>query len=321
MGVTSGETATPDEVELLLREDDHSSAIKNLPGNNGKILKKSSSIDVKQSKFHVGLSERTRSRDHLDEGAKSSLLKEAPIVIKRKSRSSNLVSSWPGCSKRTADDSSAEINDPGGGNIVGPGVLNSPTPSLSKVQTPKISKFDFNSMKSRSTMDKLKNFRTSSLKLKLSYKSSLPKLDTVHEPGLAETNSIVSLSNSGTHTTTRASSSTALVTSIPVSASKVSPSSSNGEPKPPAVDQFSRESRSGTKMTFKPKMAVFRSNSDSRRIRTGSRCQRFRNFSLRSKKLAWDEVCKIYIYNKPILTISFSHLLCIVMHNLYKILQ
>ena len=38
------------------------------------------------------------------------------------------------------------------------------------------------------------------------------------------------------------------------------------------------------------KVKMFRSNSDSKRIREGAKRQKFRNFSLRNRKMAWDEV-------------------------------
>ena len=43
------------------------------------------------------------------------------------------------------------------------------------------------------------------------------------------------------------------------------------------------------------KVGVIRSNSDSRRIREGARRQKFRNFSLRNKKMPWEEVSTIHI--------------------------
>lgn len=51
------------------------------------------------------------------------------------------------------------------------------------------------------------------------------------------------------------------------------------------------KSRASTSnMEVPEKVTVFRSNSDSKRTRTGSTGQRFRNFSLRNKKMGWDEV-------------------------------
>lgn len=302
MGVSSGEAATTDEVELLLKEEEKlppPQAPQVSSSSKCKTLTKSTSIDVRTSgKFRLGSSAASKSIDHLcddeDDEAKSALLTNSPSMARRKSRSSNAVSSWAGANEKTFGDGSCAcaVGDPEKDII---NLTKWEASSHGNTFQPKSnpSSVNFRSSMSRSVKEKSRSLKTRSLKLKLSYKSSLPKLDTVPEPGLPESSCIDSQFASGFPSTAQASPSPGL--GVSSTALRESPSSSAGSPRTPA-SLISRSSRSVTKSISGTKMAVFRSNSDSKRIRGGFQKQRFRHFSLRTRKLAWDEVSTHTIY-------------------------